>query len=292
MRYVLDLMSDSHMFHKGIVSIPAPELGESDVWVYLHAGDYSYYGRKDETLSFATWLGEQKHHQKIVIPGNHECFCDPAWVRWKRMEMNEHSYAYSKADRKACVVTEARDIFSYYGVEYVTWDFVDASGLKIYCDPYSLEFFDWAFMLKHEDAEKHWKAVQRRVEDRGEGLDVVLTHGPPKGILDACPALSDRNKMVHVGDPALLRFCEETEPLLCVFGHIHESRGIQSVQRYDPPVAEGGLYVPKGRTTTYVNASYVDGQYEPTGRMYRVWVKVENGEKRITKLEEIDLELA
>lgn len=287
MRYVLDLMSDSHMYHNEIVGIPEPTLGEKDVWIFLHAGDWSFHGRKEEATSFAEWLGGQKHHQKIVIPGNHECLCDPSWVRWQNLQI-ENGTLYTQNRRKAYRVTQAKDIFEYHGIDYVTWDFVDASGLKIYCDPYSLEFFDWAFMLRKEDAEKHWEGVERRLEELGEGLDVVLTHGPPCGTGDLCPALSDRNKMVHVGDKSLLGFCERVQPLLCVSGHIHEGRGYDSITHSKP--TEDGKFVCTG-TTNFVNASYVDGQYKPHRSIFRVWIQEENGEKRITNILEIDVEV-
>ncbi len=49
---------------------------------------------------------------------------------------------------------------------------------------------------------------------------VLITHGPPRGILD----LTRSQK--HVGSVALKKFVDLTDPLVHIFGHIHESHGV------------------------------------------------------------------
>ena len=51
-------------------------------------------------------------------------------------------------------------------------------------------------------------------------IDVLITHGPPKGVLDKC---RDGRR---VGCPHLLYRVEAIQPVMHIFGHIHESRGI------------------------------------------------------------------
>jgi len=49
---------------------------------------------------------------------------------------------------------------------------------------------------------------------------VVVVHTPPYGtVTDLLPS------GVHVGSPAVRAFLERVQPVLCVTGHIHESRG-------------------------------------------------------------------
>ena len=55
---------------------------------------------------------------------------------------------------------------------------------------------------------------------------VLIMHNPPKDTAcDLIPA------GVHVGSSALRAFIEETQPLLVVTGHIHESAGIDTIGR-------------------------------------------------------------
>jgi len=62
-----------------------------------------------------------------------------------------------------------------------------------------------------------------------EGLDqdkplILVTHQPPRG------TRADRlGSGAHVGSTALRAFIEETEPLICFTGHIHEGRGIDKI---------------------------------------------------------------
>lgn len=58
-----------------------------------------------------------------------------------------------------------------------------------------------------------WKTIP-------EGLDVLVTHTPPRGYKDKI-AWGGR----HVGCPILREKIEAVQPRVCVFGHIHEDHG-------------------------------------------------------------------
>ena len=78
---------------------------------------------------------------------------------------------------------------------------------------------------------------QRRFcEDIPEDTHVLVTHGPPLGILDA--ALGERQSSGH---PELLKAVRRVVPRIHAFGHIHSAYGI---------VEWGG--------TTFVNAALLD----------------------------------
>jgi len=51
------------------------------------------------------------------------------------------------------------------------------------------------------------------------GLDVLVTHGPARNLLDR----TDRG--AHAGSQALLERICVVEPRVHIFGHIHEARG-------------------------------------------------------------------
>ncbi len=69
--------------------------------------------------------------------------------------------------------------------------------------------------------------------------DILITHGPPFGILD----MTIRGE--HTGCEELLRKIERVKPKLHVFGHIHEDHGQET----------------KG-DTIFVNASVLDSDYQ------------------------------
>jgi len=80
--------------------------------------------------------------------------------------------------------------------------------------------------------------------------DVLITHGPPYGILDQChywdPYFGiDYNRNVHIGCRDLLNELKRIKPKVHIFGHIHESYG---QMRQDD--------------ITFINASHMTGNYE------------------------------
>ncbi len=72
-----------------------------------------------------------------------------------------------------------------------------------------------------------------------EDIDILVTHGPPMGILD--PGYQDP----HVGCEALSLQVDQIQPRLHVFGHCHSGYGRMQ----------------KGNTL-YVNASSCDERYK------------------------------
>src|SRR5215207_816279 len=63
-------LSDTHGRHRSI------RLPKGDV--LLHAGDVSYYGKKEEVLDFLNWFSAQKFRYKIFIAGNHDFYLEKA----------------------------------------------------------------------------------------------------------------------------------------------------------------------------------------------------------------------
>jgi Icc-related predicted phosphoesterase len=69
-------------------------------------------------------------------------------------------------------------------------------------------------MHSKKDAFKLWSAIP-------EDTDVLVTHGPPFGILD-----QNYNKE-HVGCESLTEHVLRIKPQLHIFGHIHEDYGVK-----------------------------------------------------------------
>lgn len=77
-----------------------------------------------------------------------------------------------------------------------------------------------------ENGEQHPDINVSRKDDQDLDIDIMLTHGPPQGILDTT------NTGESVGCEHLRRAVERCRPLLHCFGHIHESWGAV-VKRWD-----------------------------------------------------------
>ena len=160
------------------------ELPPGDILV--HAGDITRHGSLEDVEDFDRWLGSLSHKHKIVICGNHDwCFQEaPAEARAR--------------------LTNAI---------YLEDSGCEIEGLKFYGSPWTPWFSDWAFMLpRGAEMAAKWARIPN-------GLDVLVTHGPPDGILD-------RNRTGGCcGCRDLLYRVLEVKPRMHVFGHIHEAAG-------------------------------------------------------------------
>jgi predicted phosphohydrolase len=173
----------------------------------LHAGDFSMEGRSEEIERFDHWLGTLPHEHKVVIAGNHDFLFE------------------RDPDRARALLANA---------SYLQDGLIEVGGLRIWGSPWQPWFFDWAFNLPRGPAlASKWALVP-------DGVHVLVTHGPPAGILDRTA------NEEAVGCHDLARALERILPRLHVFGHIHESYG--RLER------DG---------TTFVNASNCDLKYRP-----------------------------
>lgn len=98
------------------------------------------------------------------------------------------------------------------GIIYLENESVEIEGLKIWGSPYSPTFHDWWFMLKRSKLYNLWQMIP-------EDTDIVISHGPPKGVLDVSEK-EDRT-LEYCGCNALLNRMLALQPKLCLFGHIH-----------------------------------------------------------------------
>jgi len=178
--------------------------------VLIHAGDMTGRGSLDDIEMFAEWFGMFPHKHKIMVAGNHDwCFA--------RENVREDAI---------------------YAVEQVCTYLEDSSitieGVKFYGAPWQPEFFDWAFNVPRGP---ELAAIWDKIET---DTNVLITHGPPYKILDWCPG-------GHVGCADLLARIQSLPELKYhIFGHIHESYGVE-----------------KFLDVTYINASNCTGDYRP-----------------------------
>jgi predicted phosphohydrolase len=171
----------------------------------VHAGDSTKRGRLVEIEEVDRWLGTLPHPHKVIIAGNHD-------------------FAFERGPEARARITHAT---------YLQDELATVLGLRIWGSPWQPRFFDWAFNADRGRLWEKWALIPADV-------DVLVTHGPPMGILDVTASGE------HVGCEELLRELDRVRPRLHVFGHIHEAYGI----------------VRRGETT-FVNASTCDLSYQP-----------------------------
>ena len=198
----LVMISDTHGLHNRIEGLP-------DGDVLVHAGDFMNSGFDPaEIWSFNRWLGEQPFKDRIVCSGNHD------------------RYFQNCPQEARALLTNA----IYLENAGVTIDDVSFWG-----SPYTPEFLNWAFMYpRGPEARRYWDQIPGN-------LDVLITHGPPFGILDQVSAGS-----AHLGCEELLKAVEEKKPKVHIFGHIH-----------------GGAGSFENGHTRFVNAAYLNERYRP-----------------------------
>jgi predicted phosphohydrolase len=176
--------------------------------ILIHAGDATMAGKMTEIIEFNAWLGTLPHRVKLLCAGNHD------WLFEKEPGLARVLLT------NACYVEDC---------------LVTALGLRIYASPWQPRFFDWAFNLdRGEPLRAKWDVIPHN-------LDILITHGPPSGILDVSGLTGE-----HTGCEELRRAVERVRPRVHIFGHIHHSYGVMV---YD------GI--------KFVNASICDEGYRP-----------------------------
>lgn len=215
-------VSDTHTYGRRI-QVPDGDL-------LVHAGDLTIRGTEAEVERELGWLGSLPHERKILVAGNHDWFFDP------QMPARFHGYSLGRSRPIEAVLA------GYPDIVYLQDSGCEVAGLKFWGSPWQPNFQDWAFNFP-----KTGEAIPREIWARiPNDTDVLVTHGPPRGILDeVAPGRS-------VGDHVLYERIRELRGLrLHIFGHIHEAYG-----RAERVLASGA-------TITFVNASSCTKDYRP-----------------------------
>lgn len=153
--------------------------------VLIHSGDATCSGNLVEVSAFCEWFRKFPHKHKIFVAGNHDWLFqdDPGIARQLTRDFH-----------------------------YLQDSSIEIEGLKFYGSPWTPRYGWWAFMVDGEDLKRKWDMIPQDV-------DVLITHGPPDGILDmAGPSR-------HAGCNYLRDALVRVHPKLHIFGHIHYGHG-------------------------------------------------------------------
>jgi Icc-related predicted phosphoesterase len=183
----------------------------------IHAGDWTMGGKLEEIAKFNYDLQMKLEYGfrlgAIVTAGNHDFL------------MEKHP------NLGRSVVRAGR---------YLQDEGIEIEGLKFYGSPWQPEFLAWAFNLaRGAEIKTKWDLIP-------EDTDVLITHGPPAGILDEIP------NGERVGCQDLMNTVKRIKPKYHVFGHIHHSYGVLD------------MFWNNREVTTFINASICTERYKPT----------------------------
>ena len=202
-------ISDTHTYH-GLLTVP------EDIDIVIHSGDATNprdpYVSEQEMLNFISWFGSLPIKHKVFVAGNHDLCVERNFI--------------TKID------------FMKNGIVYLENDYVEVEGLKIWGSPITPSFGNgWAFNKKREKTNEVWKHIP-------DDVDIVVVHGPPKGILDLSYDVT--GKLEFCGDSSLKKRMLDVNPKLCLFGHIHNcediiNAGTRKLSTHDTVYSNGSV---------------------------------------------------
>jgi predicted phosphohydrolase len=204
-------VSDTHGRHDLITDIP-------DGDILVHAGDFMNSGlHPEEILSFNRWLAKRAIKHRLVCGGNH--------------------------DRLFQLVPRlAREVLT--DATYLENTGVTIDGESFWASPYTPEFLRWAFMYpRGTAARQYWDQIPY-------DLAVLITHGPPFGILDQAEPGGENH-----GCKELLKAVKVKRPKVHIFGHIHGGAG----------TFDNGI-------TRFVNSAFLNERYQPAAPAGKIHV--------------------
>lgn len=159
--------------------------------ILIHAGDFLAHQKQMALFDFNRWFTKQPHTYKIIIAGNHD---------WILREYYKETFSDSY---------------------YLEDESIEIEGIKFYGSPQT-PIIQWekpfVYYRKSKEAIDIWNRIP-------EDTNVLITHGPPRGILDMTI------RYENVGCYNLLDRVLKVKPKVHIFGHIHESYGVIE-QRY------------------------------------------------------------
>lgn len=193
------------------LAFPCPEAD-----IFIHAGDMTAWGEWQETAAVGRMLGRQRYAAVILIPGNHD----------NALERSPRRDSYNFFPNTRLLIDQV-------------WEY---RGLLFYGSPWTQlipgAFPLFAAFMRGEDE------LQRRFLNMPGTIDVLITHGPPKGVLDD-----------DTGSVALREAVERRIIRRHIFGHWH---------------AKGGRSVPSlqrdGSIRTSYNVAAITGGEKPQAR--------------------------
>ena len=199
-------ISDTHGLH-GQLQVP------DGIDVVVHSGDASNYldpyRNESELRAFIDWFAALPIPTKVFVPGNHDTSLEKGLIT---RELIEHRKIH-------LLINEEKEI----------------GGLRFWGSPFTPRYGSWSYMKDRGTINRIWEHIPA-------GIDVLITHGPPYGVLDA--TYNHHNKVELVGCSALAKRVTKVEPRFMLFGHVHSTKdirnaGIRTIADYPTQFSNG-----------------------------------------------------
>lgn len=188
----ITFLSDTHSKHDQLTD----DLTDGDV--IIHSGDVTLSGYEYEVKKFLEWYSDLRYETKIFIAGNHDRFLEQ--YPGKKKELLEQFPDVIYLENSSTIIKEN------------PWD---TEGYKVYGSPYQPRYHNWSFNIDRDsdEIEANWNLIP-------DDTDILVTHGPPKGILDYV-----QRDFYNAGCERLLPRVYDIQPKIHSFGHIHGNFG-------------------------------------------------------------------
>lgn len=215
-------ISDTHNRHGKIQF--TDEMMEADL--IAHSGDATGRGEIWECEAFLKWYGKLDFAHKIFVAGNHD------WMFEKHPGL-------------------ARKMCEDNGIILLDDELLVLEDKIFWGSPWTPWFYSWAFNAQRgEQIKKHWDKIP-------PGVDILITHGPPVGILDEVLMVDGESYTPpkHVGCEDLAEAIKRVKPAVHIFGHIHCGYGQKHIDG-----------------VSYYNAAVCDEMYMPTNAPHLIYL--------------------
>nr|CAD70914.1 conserved hypothetical protein [Neurospora crassa] len=226
-------------------------LSTMPVDVIIHCGNLTQESKLSEFASALAFFKAINGPLKLVIPGSHDFTLDDAVYETKitetatnlRIKKKEEIYkTYGKkgqARQLLCSEQAKKDGIFFLDEGRHHFALGNGASLSVYASPYTPR----ASSDDDDDDDdyqgqgnKNWSfqytKSQGHVFDIGYSADVVITHGPPLGVLDVTAASDPKT---HAGCPFLFAAVAMARPRLHCFGHVPAGWGAKIVRWRDRP---------------------------------------------------------
>ena len=184
-------ISDTHCLHE---NLEPPD----DIDIVVHSGDFSNHKdskiNKLEVQLFLEWFSALDIKNKILVAGNHDVSIYRGLIK--------------------------REYIENLGISYLENSSINICGFKFWGSPYTPTFGNgWAWNKPRNSINKIWNKIP-------EDTDILVTHGPPKGILDL--TVNKSGRLESCGCASLKSKISKIRPAICMFGHVHNSLYIKN----------------------------------------------------------------
>lgn len=160
--------------------------------IIIHCGDITRKSNIAEVTDFIEWYAGLDFRYKILVAGNHDRF-----IRKKKPEFLE--------------------LISSHEISYLENTSIQINGFSIFGSPFSLNYGGLGAFTYFDSpaAERIWSMIP-------ENTSILVTHAPPKGFRDF-----SKTENNNAGCQVLRERVLSIKPQYHIFGHIHESYGIE-----------------------------------------------------------------